>query len=385
MAAEVALAVVLVVCAGLLVRSLVTLTRTDPGFEAANRAEIQVFLWDQFDQEPARAEFVRRALDDLAGLPSVRSAAAVSALSYARAWIDMESSYRIEGLPETTGGAPIAYATVTTPGYFRTIGIPVRRGRDFTFQDAAGAPPVVIVNEALADRHWPGEDPIGRRIEVGVSGPPIMREIVGVVGNVRQGGLDREPRPELFVPHAQSPFGSMTFVVETAGDPGALLPVLRSRLWSLKPDLPIYHSATLRQLLSDSVADRRFATGVLTIFALLAIALACVGVYGVVSFVVSERTREFGIRLALGAGARDLVRTALADGLLAVSAGVGVGIVGALLVSRFLRGMLHAVQPADPLTYLTLALAVVALATFACWLPARRASRVDPLTALRAD
>jgi len=384
--AQVALAVALLAVAALLGRSLAELLRQDPGFEPGGRAALQVFVWDRYDTPEKRADFVERAVERLAVVPGVRAVGAVSALPYAKAWIAMEDPFRLAGRPEAPEGRePTAYTTLATPGYFRAAGIRLVRGRLFTGADGAGAPPVALVNETMARRWWPAGDAVGARVVIGVGGAPVEREIVGVVGDVRQAGLDREPRPELFAPHAQSGFGSMTFVAEVGGDPAAALPALRSAIWSLRPDLPIYDSATLPQLLAGQTADRRFVTVLLGAFALLALALAAIGIYGVIAFVTGQRAREFGIRLALGATPGGIVARTVGESLRVVAAGAAVGLAGAVALAGLLRRFLFGVEVIDPLTWALLVPAVLAVAAAAAWLPARRAGRVDPMTVLRAE
>ena len=384
--AQVALALMLLVGATLLNRSLALLLRQDPGFATEGRVALQVFIWDRYDSNEKRARFVEDANARLAAIAGVRAVGAVSALPYAKAWIAMEDPFTIEGTPAPRPGeAPTAYTTLATPGYFTAAGIPLRNGRLFRSGDDAAGVPVALVNEALARRWWPDSDPIGRRITVGVAGPPVTREIVGVVGDVRQNGLEHEPRPELFVPHAQSGFGSMTFVVSAGAAAPALLPSLRAALWELRPDLPIYDSATLTGLLETTVAARRFVTVLLGAFAAVALALAIVGIYGVISFVTGQRLREFGIRLALGASPASVVRGTVADSVRVVAVGILVGLAGTAALTVVLRGFLFGITATDPITYLTLVPLVLGVAALASYLPARRAGRVDPMVVLRAD
>ena len=385
-AAQVALALMLLVGATLLTRSLAQLLRQDPGFEASGRVALQLFIWDRYDTAEKRARFLQEAGARLSAVPGVRSVGAVSALPYAKAWIAMEDPFTIEGAAAPrTGEEPTAFTTLATPGYFTAAGIPLRRGRFFREGDDAASAPVVLVNEALARRWLQDGDPIGRRITVGVAGAPVTREIVGIVGDVRQSGLEHEPSPELFVPHAQSGFGSMTFVVDGGPGAAALLPSLRAAIWELRPDLPIYDTATLTDLLQGTVAARRFVTVLLVAFACVALVLASVGIYGVISFVTGQRLREFGIRLALGASPGSVVRQTVGGSVRVVAVGILVGLAGTAALTALLRRFLFGITPADPVTYITLVPLVLGIAAFASYLPARRAGRVDPMVVLRAE
>src|SRR5687768_11503441 len=385
-AAQVALALMLLVGATLLTRSLAQLLRQDPGFEASGRVALQLFIWDRYDTAEKRARFLQEAGARLSAVPGVRSVGAVSALPYAKAWIAMEDPFTIEGAAAPrTGEEPTAFTTLATPGYFTAAGIPLRRGRFFREGDDAASAQVVLVNEALARRWLQDGDPIGRRITVGVAGAPVTREIVGIVGDVRQSGLEHEPSPELFVPHAQSGFGSMTFVVDGGPGAAALLPSLRAAIWELRPDLPIYDTATLTDLLQGTVAARRFVTVLLVAFACVALVLASVGIYGVISFVTGQRLREFGIRLALGASPGSVVRQTVGGSVRVVAVGILVGLAGTAALTALLRRFLFGITPADPVTYITLVPLVLGIAAFASYLPARRAGRVDPMVVLRAE
>lgn len=384
--AQVALALMLLIGATLLTRSLDRLLDQHPGFETQGRIALQVFIWDRYDSNEKRARFIEQANARLAAVPGVQSVGAVSALPYAKAWIAMQDPFTIEGAPAPRAGEePTAYTTLATPGYFTAAGIPLLAGRPFRPGDDSAAAPVALINEAMARRWWPGADPVGRRITVGVAGRPVSREIVGVVGGVRQDGLAREPRPELFVPHAQSGFGSMTFVVNARGDAATLLPSLRAALWELRPDLPIYDSATLNSLLQGTVAARRFVTVLLSAFALIALLLALVGIYGVMSFATGQRSREFGIRLALGASPGGVIRSTLLQSMGVVAIGIGLGLAAAAGFTALLRRFLYGVTATDPVTYALAVPLVLGVAALAAYLPARRAGTVSPMVVLRAE
>lgn len=391
--AEVALSLVLVAGAGLLARSFVELLGVDPGFERENVGVAQVFRYVDDETPEERRAFFRWAIERIEAIPGVRSAAAVSAFPFIEANIDIQQSFRVAGRPAPRPGvAPNAFVAVATPDYFRTMGIPLLDGRGLEPTDDADAPPVAVVTEALARRQWPGESPVGQRVRFVDDQDSDRRaddarwiEIVGVVGHVRHDGLDRDPRPELFLPHEQTSMGSMTFVARTDRDPAVLLEPMRQAIWALDPLQTVYRSATLDELVSNSVAGRRFNLWLLGSFAAIALILAAVGIYGVVSYSARARAHEFGVRMALGARARDVVREAMARGIRLAVVGVGLGLVGALGLTRALRGLLYGVSAVDPLTFAAVALLLLAVTLGATWLPARRATRVDPALSLRAE
>ncbi|HEX5727391.1 MAG TPA: ABC transporter permease, partial [Longimicrobiaceae bacterium] len=385
-AGEVALALVLLIGAGLLGRSFLTLLDNDLGFRPERRATLQTFLWDRNPTSEQRVARVGALIARFEAVPGVERAAAVSSLPFHPHAITAADPLHVEGRARARPGeAEEVFTTVATPGYFGVMGIALRAGRGFTAADRAGAPPVALVSEALARRFFPGEDPVGRRITIGVMGPPVTREIVGVVAGVRPQGLDSPPRPELFVPHAQHGTGSMIFVARTRGRPGPLLPALQRAVWDVDPDQTVYHAATLESLVRGTLAERRFHLALLGTFSAVALALAVVGLYGLVSFSTAQRTGEIGIRMALGARGGEIVRMVVGQGVRVALPGIVAGIAGALLLTRFLRGMLYGVAPADPATYLQLAVLMVAVAAVAAFVPARRAAGVDPMTALRGE
>ena len=382
---EIALALVLLVGSGLLIRSFVTLLRVDPGFAPANRAMVQVFLWDLFPKPELRAGFLREALDRMAAVPGVESVGAVSAFPFALANIGIESAITIEGRPvPAPGEAPNAYTTVATHGYIETMGIGLRRGRAFTATDNATSARVALVSESFVRRHFPNEDPIGRRVAARFDGGQ-SREIVGVVSDVRHDGLQQPVREEMYLPHAQFPFGSMTIAVRTSGDPAALLPALQRAVWSVNPRQAIYTATTMDALVADSLRERRFNLSLIGGFATLALVLAAVGVYGLISYSTSRRSNEFGVRLALGASGRQIVMAAMGDGVRYAVVGVAVGLVASYALTRSMASMLFGVKATDPITYGVLAAVMLIVAALASYLPARKALRVDPVTALRGE
>ena len=383
--AEVALALVLLVGSGLLIRSFVSLLRVDPGFSAADRAMVQVFLYDLYPKAEQRVGFMRDAMERLGAGPGVRSVGAVSAMPFARANIGVETEMTIQGRPAPMAGeAPNVYTTTATNGYFETMGVALRRGRTFTAADGANAPRVALISESLAKRHFPDEDPIGKRIAVRFDGGQV-REIVGIVADVRHDGLQEAPRVEMYMPHAQFPFGSMTFVVRTEGDAAGKLPALQRAIWEANPNQAIYAAATLESLVADSLRERRFNLSLIGGFAALALILAAVGVYGLISYSTMRRTNEFGVRLALGASGTQIVTAAMRDGVRFAVIGVALGLVASYALTRAMASMLFEVSATDPITYAVLALVMLAVAAAASFVPARRALEVDPVTALRGD
>ena len=383
--AEVALALVLLVGSGLLIRSFASLLRVDPGFTAADRAMVQVFLWDLYPQPELRSGFMQDALERLSAVPGVRSVGAVSAMPFAQANIGIEAPLTIQGRPAPAAGEePNVYTTIATNGYFETMGVILRRGRTFTAADDANAPRVALISESLARRHFPDEDPIGKRIAVRFDGGQL-REIIGIVADVRHDGLQETPRVEMYMPHAQFPFGSMTFVVRTGGDPAATLPALQREIWEVNPNQAIYEASTVASLVADSLRERRFNLSLIGGFAVLALILAGVGVYGLISYSTMRRANEFGVRLALGASGTQIVAAAMRDGVRYAVVGVALGLVASFALTRAMASMLFEISATDPITYVVLAFVMLAVAAVASFLPARRALEVDPVTALRGD
>ena len=392
--AEVAMSLVLVVGAGLLTRSFVSLLSVDPGFEKDRIAVVQIFRYAEGELPEERRLFFSQALEGMRALPGVRSAAAISAVPFIEANISIQQPFHVEGRaqprPEDT---PNAFLAIAAPDYFRTMGIPLLEGRGIERTDAGDAPRVAVITESLARRHWPGESPLRHLIRIGEedgwqeeeSGEPIVWEIVGVVGHVRHDGLDRDPRPEVFIPLDQYSMGSMSFVASTDGDPAALLDPMQEEVWALDPMQTVYRAATLDELISKSVAARRFNLWLLVTFAVLALVLAAVGIYGVVSYSTRARTHEFGIRMALGADQSEVLREAMGRGLRLTVLGVGLGLAGSLGLTRLLQGLLFGVSARDPITFLVVGVLLVAVALAATYLPARRATLVDPAVALRVE
>jgi putative ABC transport system permease protein len=321
-------------------------------------------------------------------LPGVNSASAVASLPLTGD--NIGSSFEIEGEPLPAGSRPSADFNAVEPNYFRTLHIALVAGRDFTERDDSKSTPVVIINRTLARRFFPNQDPIGRHIRPGIGngyGPSEfpMREIVGIIADVKQSGLGDEAAPEVYAPLAQSPFGTMFFVVRTVNDPRSIVESARRQVASLDKNAPIYHVETLDQYFAQSMEAPRFITLLLGGFAGLALVLACLGIYGVISYTVAQRTREIGIRMAVGAQKGEVLWMVIREGLRPALAGIAIGIVCALRLTRLLSSLLFGIKPADPVTFAAVALMLTGVAILACYIPARRATRVDPMVALRYE
>jgi len=384
MIAEVALAIVLLAGAGLLIRSFVNLLNVNPGFRGENLLTARVNLpYPRYEDRVRREQFLRQTLEGVKALPGVESAAATCHLPLTEfvfsGWLRVEGRPGATSRPET--GIPISQVT---PDYFRTTGISLRAGRLFTESDNAGAPRVVIFNETLARKLFAGEDPIGKRVWVPGPGKDTPT-VVGVVGDVRHQGPDKEVRPEVYVPYAQNPSGIITLVVRTTVDPLGLAGAVRERVLAVDRDQPVYEVMTMEQRLSNSVSARRFNLLLMGAFALLAMSLAAVGVYGVVAYVVTQREHEIGIRMALGARANDVLRMIVGQGMKLIVIGVALGLAGAFALTRVMKSLLFGVSATDPLTFAGVALLLTLIALLACFIPARRAAKVDPIVALRRE
>jgi putative ABC transport system permease protein len=385
--AEMAFAVILLVGAGLLIRSFVQLQQVNPGFEPRGVLAMQVSLpGSKYREGAQRASFDRQVLEAVRALPGVRSAATITTLPMSG--FNQSGSFRIEGRQTPPGeSSPHGDRWMPSDDYFQTMGVPLVRGRYFDARDTAEAPGVAIVSEALARKYWPGEDPVGQRITFeGGQQAPRWREIVGVVGHVRNEGLEGESRGQYYIPYAQRPNGADLFlVVRTDAEPSTLAPAVRGAVAGVDRDLPVYRVTTMEKLVAESLAQRRFSMFLFGVFAALALALAVVGLYGVMSYAVAQRTHEIGLRMALGAQSRDVLRMVVGQGMWLVAVGLAVGLAGALALTQLMTSLLYGVSAADPLTYAGIAVLLAAVAFFASYLPARRATKVDPMEALRYE
>jgi putative ABC transport system permease protein len=383
--AEISLALVLLAGAGLLVRSFTTLLAVERGYRADGVATTTVQAWQY---PPARrVAFAEAVIARMRALPGVVAAGATSSLPLAADIGATEARVVAEGRPTPRKGEePRAHASVVTPGYFAALGVPLRRGRLIATTDDSASVPVVLVSETLARRQWPGEDPVGRRMTVVFArSGAVVREVVGVVGDVRHAGLDESPRPAIYIPHAQARTGALVFAARTGGDAAALVPALQRAIWAIDPGLSVSEAATMETLLDDSLRPRRFTLVLLLVFSATALALAALGVYGLMSQHASERTREVGIRVALGARVRDVLALVLREGLALAAAGVVLGLACAAALTRVLRGMLFGIGPLDLVTFGAVSALVLLCAAAASLVPALRSSRVDPAVALRDE
>jgi len=383
---EIALALTLLIGAGLLVRSFVRLLQVDPGFATRKAISLEVHVWGSSRTPQQRAAFFEQTLDRIAALPGVEAAGAVSALPFHENSIDINGTFTIEGKPlPSPGQEPSAYLTSVTADYFATLGIPLRRGRFFTSFDRDGAQPVVLISETAARRFWPDEDPVGKKINLDFVGDSKVREIIGVVGDVRHEGLDSDPRTEVFMPHLQASYGSMTYVVRTTSQPSVSLQAIKNEIWAVNKNLPFSSISTIDELVSRSLGERRFNLILLGAFAGIALTLAGIGIYGLISFSTSRRTHEIGVRIALGAQTRDIMTAVLKEGMLLTTAGLALGLIASIALTRLLSSLLFGITATDPLTFIAISLVLAGVALVACFVPARRATRVDPMIALRYE
>jgi putative ABC transport system permease protein len=383
---EIAFALVLLMCAGLLIRTVGHLLSVDPGFDHAHSLKMDLGLPAlRYSTPEKRIEFYRELTKRVQSLPGVVSAGAVTPLPVAGGFDS--TSIEIEFQPAQPGHEPMVDRYITTPGYLQALGIPLRHGREITTQDDERAPLVVLVSEGLAARFWPNQDPIGKRLRL--SGDPgddePWRTVVGVVGDVKQYGLDKPGTSAFYLPHAQFSASFMTLVVRTTGDPAQMLGTVKQVVQKLDPDQVPMEVATMQDVMMDSVRTQRFSMFVLAAFASLALVLAAVGIYGVMSYLVSQRTHEIGIRIALGARIGNIFRLVMGNALWLAVAGIALGAVGAFALTRLMRSLLFGVAPTDVATFVVVGVGLGVVALLASFLPARRATKVDPLVALRNE
>jgi putative ABC transport system permease protein len=382
---EVAAALVLAVAAGLLVRSFLLIQRVDPGFSRDQVSVLQVFASRRLDTPLKRIAFFEQALERIRALPGVVAAGGVTSMPFGEARVIVRGPLAVAGRAPRAGEEAIVYTSAVNGDYFQAMGIALVKGRMFRATDTTGSPQVALVSRSAALRFWPGSDPLGSRVQFRFTGTAFDAEVVGIVGDVRHEALDSPAAAEVFVPYAQSGFYGLTLVVRAAPGSPADLPALKEQIWALDPLQAIFDTARLDHLISKTLIGPRFNLFVLGGFALATLLLATAGVYGVMSFSTSQRTREFGVRIALGAGRRDIVRLVLAEGLKLAAMGVIAGLAVALLLTGLLRTLLFGVTAYDPATFAFVALALVVVAAAACYIPARHALKVDPVNALRLD
>jgi len=383
---EVALALVLLVGAGLLFRSLSELGRTKRGYETEGVLVTTLQAWSYYPTPVQRSEFVKQAIERVGAIPGVERVGMTSSLPLNWPIGFDRTRATVEGQSVAPGDElPVARVAAVTPGYFDVLRIPIERGRALAETDIAGSPPVALINRTFARRHFGDQNPIGKRVSMGFMSAPQTREIVGVVGDVRHDGLDADPIPSVFIPHAQGSTGAIHLVTRVAGNPALFERQVRAELASLNGAMPLSDITTMNALVARSLRERRFQLGLLTCFSLTALLLSAIGIYGVMSRATSERTHEIGVRMAIGAHAGNVRWMVMRNGGGLALGGILAGAAIALVLTRYMSGMLYGVTPLDPLTYRGAASVLLAAAVLATWFPAWRASRVDPTIALRSE
>jgi putative ABC transport system permease protein len=381
--AEVALALVLLIGGGLMIRSFMRLQQVDPGFNPDNAVMVKLVLpQKQYAEDQQQAAFLSQLLQNLSALPRVQSVGATVSMPFLD---NYALGFTIQGRPAVRDSdLPVTKYYAVSPDYFKAMGIPLLRGRVFTDRDVAGSPRVAVINESMARRFFPDEDSIGKHISV-TNGPEAFREIVGICGDVKHDGLDQETPPQTYMSFAQEPNNGMTVVLRSDADPSALSAAIRGEVSRIDKDQPVSAIRPLTEVLADSVAEQRFSMLLLGVFAGVALALAAVGLYGVMSYSVTQRTHEIGVRMALGASSRDVLGLVVGQGMALASVGVGIGLTVAFALTRLMEGLLFGVTATDPITFGAISLALMGVAFVASYIPARRATKVDPGVALRYE
>jgi predicted permease len=378
---EVALALVLLAGSGLMIRSLRKLLDVDPGFSAPNTLTLRMAIPPDVARD-SMPGFYEAVIQRLGGLPGVSAAALADCPPLAGGCNGTVITFPDRPKTNPTKSPEIGVHTVT-PGWFSALGIPLKRGRFLEETDRLGQPKVIVINESAARKYWPNQDPIGQRAAIWQGGFHDGATVVGVVGDVRFNTIDSIPVPDVFMSYNQSPRSSLMVFLRTRGDPLALGPSVRAELHTLAPDLPVYDMQTMDSRIGAATGQARFSAVLLTLFAGVALALAVMGIYGVISFAVAQRTREIGIRMALGADRARVIAMVVREGTMLAALGAAIGLGIALFLTRVLTAMLYDVTPSDPGTYLTIVVLLGAAAFLACWVPARRAAAVEPVEALR--
>jgi putative ABC transport system permease protein len=380
---QVALSLVLLVGAGLLLNSFYRLLRVSPGFDPHNLLTMEYRVpKNRYPKGEQQWAFHREVVERAGRVPGVESAAVIRGLPFSGNGGSI--TYAVPERPAPPRGQePKALENAVDPNYLSTVGLPLIRGRNFNEHDTTDSPPVVLVNRTMAETLWPGEDPLGKRLEF----PDVktMATVVGVVGDAKQYDIAEQQRPQVYTAYAQNPHIFATLVVRSAVEPLSLTESVKKAVWSVDPEQPVWRVRTLEATLAQNVADRRFILSLMACFALLAVLLTALGLYGVISYSVAQRTHEIGVRMALGAQRRDVLRLVLRQGMLLTALGVVCGLGAAFALTRLMAGLLYGVSAADPLTYAGVALLLGAVALVSCLLPARRATKVDPMVALRYE
>lgn len=382
--AEVALSLVLLVGAGLMVRSFVAMQRADLGIKPENVLAMQISLpRDSYEDKDKRRNFYQQLLSRVETMPGVMKAGIINIVPFSSSYTSR--NFQIVGQPPLAKGQePYVEIRATTPGYFDAIGTSLRRGRLFTARDDANAGRVILVNEEFSRRFLPGRQTVGQRLELD-GDPKEIDEIIGVVADVKNDDLDEAPDPAAYLPYSQNPYLTMNLIIRGTQDPTQVVSGVRNEVHALDPALPVSNIKTISQMIYERVSPKRLMTYILGVFALCALLLASVGIYGVMSYAVSQRTQEIGIRMALGARTADVLKLVVSNGMKLTFIGVVIGLAGAFALTRFLENLLFHVTPTDKVTFIAVAISLIVVALLASYVPARRATRVDPLVALRDE
>ena len=380
---EIGVTVVLLVGAGLLARSFARLQRVDPGFDVQNLLVLRIAPDVTRYRGQQVIQYYGRVLDSIRELPGVASAAAVTVLPMSTIGSDFYRPYWLEGAKPQGNVMPQANVRMASPGYFGTLGLPLVAGREFSAQDTVETPRVIVINESLARAAWPGEDPLGRELILDYQGGPAARRIVGVVRDARYRGPRSDPSPEIFIPHAQNPYLVMNVVVRTTVEPAALAQTARTQALKVDPDQPVHSITTMERLLDDTMQDDRFAMLFVSLFALAGLITAATGVYALLAYTVGQRRREIAVRMAIGASSASVARLIVSESMTLAVIGCAIGAFGVAAVSGLARSVLFGIAPTDPLTLLLTASVLIAVVLAASWLPARRAARINPSSAMR--
>ncbi|MCI0444466.1 ABC transporter permease, partial [bacterium] len=384
--AEMALALILLVGAGLLIRSFARLVSVDPGFNPKNIATVRVLLSDErYKKKEQGIQYFQKAIERVQNLPGVESAGATTFPPFAGP--PSGTDFYIESRPKPKlGQEPITDVIITDGNFFKTMQIPLKRGRLFNFAETTEAKRVVVINEALAKKYFPNEDPIGKGLKINMRDEPNpYTQIIGIVGDSKHANLEEPVNPTVFWPHSELPLPFMTFIIRTKADPTSAIPSIRQAIRSIDPNQPLGEFHLMENSLGETYARNKFNMALLAILAFVAVALSIIGIYGVMSHTVLQRTQEMGIRIALGARSEDVERMIMKQAGKLIVGGSLIGLIGSLALTWLMQGLLFGTSPTDGRTLFLVTLAIVGVALSACWIPARRASKVDPATALRYE
>jgi predicted permease len=385
--AEISLTLILLIVAGLMIRSILAMRTIEPGFDPNNLLTARVTLPERdYTSEQQRRDFFTRAMAQVAAQPGIEFAGAIDALPLIGGGGGPTRHIAVEGqTPDPTGRQHWARIDIATPDYFKAVGIPLLLGRPFSTQDSTNERPVALIGRAMAQRYWPDEYPIGKRIRIEESPNDAWISIVGIVGDVRDDYVDAPPAPRIYLPYAQHPAREMSLVIRAAGEPLNVVPAVRNAVGMIDRNLPIYEVHSMRQRLFNDLSTTHLFVELLGTFALVALLLSAVGIYGIVAYSVSQRTREIGVRVAMGAQRWDVLRLVLWQGVKLTSIGSAIGLTAAIALTRLMKSLLFSVTTTDPLTFAGVSTLLTTVALLACYLPARKATRVDPLVALRGE